>query len=246
MAGEEINNSFYEALGERWYTANDHPIALLRKENEIRTPWVIKTIASKYQGPCKILDIGCGAGLLSNPLVQAGHKVTGVDLSPMSLTIAREQDLTRSASYILASAEQLPFADESFDVAIALDLLEHVENPLLVIQEARRVLKPGGRFFFHTFNRNFLSWLLVIKGVEWAVRNTPPRMHVYNLFIKPKELREMCASVGVEIEEIHGLSPKLLSPALPRMLLTRRVPENFKFQFTRSLVTGYIGYGQRQ
>ncbi len=238
-----INNDFYDTLGARWYTASDHPVALLRAENAVRTPWIIDVISAKCPEHCKVLDIGCGAGMLTNRLAERKHQVTGVDLSPDSLKVARMQDLTKSVKYIQANAEALPFDDASFDVVTALDLLEHVHHPQTVIREAARVLKPGGLFFFHTFNRNFLSWLLVIKGVEWAVRNTPKHMHVYDLFIKPEELANMCELAGIESIEMRGLNPKLNSLSLLKMLCTRKVPADFRFQFSSSLKMGYIGYG---
>src|SRR5690606_14398436 len=104
-------------------------------------------------------------------------------------------------------AYHLPFSNESFDVITAMDFLEHVESPDQVIMEFSRVLKPGGMFFFHTFNRNPISWLVVIKLLEWFVKNTPKNMHVINLFIKPRELEEYCLKARIKVFEMKGIAP---------------------------------------
>jgi 2-polyprenyl-6-hydroxyphenyl methylase/3-demethylubiquinone-9 3-methyltransferase len=235
-----INNDFYETLGEKWLKASDHPIALLRAENKLRNPW----IASKLPSCSKVLDMGCGAGFLTHELANLGHEVTGVDLSEESLKIARQLD--SKGTYLLANAANVPLPAMSYDAVCAMDLLEHVENPQAVVQEASRLLKPGGLFFFHTFNRTFLSWLVVIKGVEWCVKNAPPDMHILRLFIKPKELKEMCSDNGLQTEEIRGLMVKFSSKAFWQMVFSRTVPEDLEFIFTRSLRTGYSGFAQKQ
>ena len=173
-----INNEFYDELQERWYTANDHPIALLRHENTVRVPWIQQEIKNRIMHPAKVLDIGCGAGFLTNQLAKDNHIITGIDLSPSSLEIARKHDQTKKVSYIQANAYDLAFEDQSFDVVCAMDILEHVHEPQKIIAQASRLLKKDGLFFFHTFNRTLLSYLLIIKGAEWCVPNTPPNIHI--------------------------------------------------------------------
>lgn len=234
-----INNEFYETLNEAWYTASNHPVALLRAENRVRNPWILSRLS-----PCShVLDMGCGAGFLANSLSLAGHVVTGVDLSPTSLAMARKHDATKSVQYLCHDVNALPFPEQSFDVVCAMDLLEHIENPQVVISEARRLLKPGGLFFFHTFNRNWLTFLIVIKGVEWCVKNTPPCMHVYKLFIKPKEMKKLCA--GFTIEEMKGFNVKVSSPFW-KMVWQRTVPDDLEFTFTNSLKVGYCGFAKKE
>lgn len=240
-----INNAFYDTLGEEWHEATAHPIALLRAENALRNPWIEETIRNALGEKASIVDIGCGAGLLTNYLAKKGHRVFGVDLSEKSLQSAQKRDATSSVIYQKANASALPFPDESFDAVSAMDLLEHVENPEQVISEASRVLKKGGLFFFHTFSRNFLSWLIVIKGVEWAVKNTPPHMHVYSLFLNPLEVKRLCTQHQLEILELKGVRPDFASAAFWKMLLTRTVPTDLRFIFTPSLTTGYSGYAKK-
>ena len=234
-----INNSFYDDLQEGWYDSCGHPIALLRLENQARTPWVLSKISQKS----RILDIGCGAGFLANDLAEAGHAVSGIDLSPKSLEVAKSHDKTGSVDYRVADALKLPFEDASFDIVTSMDFLEHIDQPHASIKEASRVLKPGGTFFFHTFNRNLLSYIIVIKGVEWIVKNTPKNMHVLNLFVKPKELTDYCRQEGITVQEIHGLGPKMKSRAFWKMLFTRRVPADLKFEMHSSTKCGYVGLG---
>ncbi|MDB5050323.1 MAG: 2-polyprenyl-3-methyl-5-hydroxy-6-metoxy,4-benzoquinol methylase [Fibrobacteres bacterium] len=239
-----VNNAFYDNLGERWYEAYDDPVALLRAEGELKNPWVSQRIRSaRNAAPGRILDIGCGAGFLANALAAEGHTVSGVDMSRGSLKVAASRAPT-PAMYRVADAYRLPYRDASFDAVTALDFLEHVTAPERVIAEAARVLRPGGLFFFHTFNRNYLAWLIVIKGLEWFVRNTPKRMHVLPLFIKPREMSAYCARSGLQTAEMIGMRPRLGRPFW-QMLATRRVPNDFKFTFTPSLNISYLGYAKK-
>jgi 2-polyprenyl-6-hydroxyphenyl methylase / 3-demethylubiquinone-9 3-methyltransferase len=240
-----VNNAVYDTLGERWYQAQDDPVALLRAQAALRNPWIAEILLRRLgPAPVTVLDIGCGAGFLANDMAQRGHRVTGLDAAPQSLQVAAAHDPTGTVSYQLGDALALPFADASFQVVCAMDFLEHVEDPARVVAEAARVLVPGGLFFFHTFNRNWLSWLVVIKGVEWFVANTPPDMHLLRLFIKPSELAAMCRAHGLEPQEILGSRPRL-DRALLGMLGHRQVPPALRFVFTGSTRFGYTGFAAK-
>ncbi|MBA3816680.1 MAG: 3-demethylubiquinone-9 3-O-methyltransferase [Parachlamydiaceae bacterium] len=240
-----INNAFYEDLKEGWYTADDHPIALLRAENALRAPWVGQLIQerfSKLNRAITILDVGCGAGFLSNYLAQEKHQVTGIDLSQSSLDVAKKFDSTSSVKYLHGNAYQLPCDDACFDVVCAMDILEHVEHPANLIQEASRVLKPGGMFFFHTFNRTWLSRMIVIKGVDWLVPNAPKDMHVYDLFITPEELKALCHKQHLQVELLRGFMPDICAKAFWSSLFMRKVSPDLRFKFVNSLFAGYCGF----
>jgi 2-polyprenyl-6-hydroxyphenyl methylase / 3-demethylubiquinone-9 3-methyltransferase len=239
-----INNAWYADLGERWYRAEDTPIALLRAESRHRNPWLADEITREL-GPAaqRVLDLGCGAGFLANYLAASGHAVTGIDTTSENLIVARAHDATRSVRYEVADACALPYADASFDVVCAMDLLEHVEHPERLIDEVGRVLRPGGLFFFHTFNRTRLAHLIVIKGVDWFVANAPEDLHVIDLFRTPVEVRTMCERAGLQIAVLRGSRPRFRWP-LWRMLLTGKVGDDFAFTFTKSLAIGYTGYAR--
>jgi len=243
-----VNNALYDTLGERWYAADDDPVALLRAESRLRNPWVANHIHSLLAGQnaaVRVLDLGCGRGFLSNHLAKEGFLVDGLDASVASLAVAAQHDSTGKVRYTRGDALSLPYADETFDAVCAMDFLEHVEDPARVVAEAARVLRPQGRFFFHTFNRNFLAWLVVIKGVEWFVKNTPKDMHVLRLFIKPAELRRMCEVSRLRIVELHGSAPVVRSRAFWKMLATRVVPSDFRFRFAKSTRIAYTGFAER-
>ncbi len=240
-----INNDFYETLHDSWYEETEHPVALLRAENRIRSPWIQQVIKEKMGEKAHVLDIGCGAGFLSNDLARAGHMVTGIDISVSSLETAKKYDTTKSVTYLEANAYHLPFEEESFDVICALDVIEHVDDYTKLIQEGSRVLKKGGLFFFHTFNKNLASYILIIKGVDWFVKNAPKNMHVYDLFVSPKNLRKSMQTCGIKVEQIRGLRPKFCQRAFLELLRKRTVNEQFSFTFSKCLMTGYVGFGQK-
>src|SRR3954453_18258532 len=208
-----VNNEIYAALGDLWYTSEDSPLALLRAESRLLNPWVAAEITAKLgERRCQILDVGCGAGFLANHLGALGHDVTGLDLSDDALAVAARHDGRHTVHYQRGDALNLPFANASFDVVCAMDFLEHLEKPERAIAEAARVLRPSGLFFFHTFNRNLLSWLVIIKGVGGCVQNTPPNMHVLRLFVRPAEVRRFCEKHGLGSIEMRGVRPRLGLP----------------------------------
>lgn len=240
-----MNNDVYERLGDRWYDADDDPVALLRAESAHRNPWVANALCDAFGGrPCDVLDVGCGAGFLSNYLGARGHRVVGVDASPASLAVAGAHAPAGSVRYEKGDALALQHPDASFDAVCAMDFLEHVEDPRGVVGEAARVLRPGGLFFFHTFNRNWLAWLVVIKGVEWFVKNTPQDLHVLRLFLKPEETVAMCRAHRLELRELHGSRPELGAPFF-RMLATGVVGRDFRFVFTPSTRVAYTGIARK-
>ncbi len=242
----EIDNTIYEKLGERWYEAWDDPVALLRAENHVKTPWILERIRQNFgETKATILDVGCGAGFLSNALAKEGYPVSGVDLSSDSIRVAKLYDKTNSVAYETADALHLPYADQSFDVVTCMDFLEHVEHPEMFIKEFSRVLKPGGLFFFHTFNRSPLSWLMVIKMVEWLVKNTPKHMHVLHLFIKPSELKDFCRKAGLTVRDMTGIRPVFSSIPL-RNYFSGVVPQTLKFKLTGPCLLSYLGYARKE
>ena len=244
--GPEINNAVYDELGEGWYSARDNPVALLRAESRLRAAWVLEELkVHSGERPLAILDVACGGGLLANPLARAGHAVTGIDLSESSLDVARRHDSTGSVAYLARDARALGLPDGRFDVVCMMDFLEHIEDRDGVIREAARVLRPGGLFFFHTFNRTPLSWLIAIKGVGWAVKNTPRNLHVYSLFLKPAELAGLCARNHLAIDVIRGVRPRIFTWAFLKLLFTARVSDGFQFEFTRSQRVGYCGRARK-
>ncbi len=245
----QVNNDFYDELGDRWHDDDRHAIALLRAESAVRAEYV----GRRTRKGDRIADIGAGAGFLALPLHESGRDVMMVDFSLSSLRAAsRRADAGRSNAAaagpvaVQGDAFALPIENSSFDVALLMDVLEHVDRPAEMIREAARTLRPGGRLFFHTFNRTFAARLLAIHGMRIIVPECPDDLHVYSFFITPDELESYCAAAGLEVREITGLRPRLLTWAAVRSLLTRRLDPGFSFTLTESTAVGYLGYAEKK
>ena len=242
---KKINNDYYNHLGEDWYTADDDPIAVLRAESKTKNPWVINLIKNHYENrDINIADIACGGGFLANDIAQEFSNITGLDASESSLETARKNDRSNRVKYVHGDAYNTPFEDNFFDVVCTMDFLEHIEDPQKIIDECARVLKPGGIFFFQTFNRNFISWLVVIKFMEWFVPNTPKNLHVKELFIKPCEIESMLLKSSFNLQELHGWGPRINKHFI-KSILTRKVTKDFSFKISKRKTIGYIGYAYK-
>jgi len=247
----EMNLEVYSQLGERWYHAVDDPIALLRAESRMRNPWIAETLLRELgvtAESVRILDIGCGGGFLTNPLSMQGFCVTGVDQSAEALDVARRYDQSGKVSYVHADAFCLPFADESFDAVTAMDFLEHVQDPGRAIAEMARVLRPGGLWFFHTFNRTWISKWVAIWAVERFVANVPEGLHLHEWFIRPQELCQFAEQAGIQVQKCLGIRPALGIEGIKNLWGIARsgcVPRDFRFVESGSLQVGYMGFGIR-
>lgn len=242
-----VNNDFYSDLGDRWFEGDDHAIDLLRREGKLKTAYV-REVFDRYgigEG-AGVLDVACGAGLISIPLADAGYHVEGVDLAEGALAAARRRVPDGAvATFRTANALDLDAEDDSFDAVLLLDMLEHVDQPDRALAEAGRVVRPGGVVVFSTFNQTPLAWLIAIHGFKFVVRDAPAHIHVWDLFIPPDTLRGHAADAGLAVEEVRGMRPAL-NGGLVRSVLRRRVDPAFRFTYSASQAVGYIGVAVKQ
>lgn len=163
----------------------------------------------------RVLDIGCGGGILSEAMAFRGADVLGIDLAPDSINAAKEHAQSYSKQepsklkldYQMLAVETLAEQEpNSFDIITCMEMLEHVPLPEKIIQDAAALAKPGAHLFFSTLNRNAKSFLFAIIGAEYLLNLIPKGTHQYQSFIKPSELASMCRSANVNIEHMVGIS----------------------------------------
>ena len=241
-AGKLVDNEFYDELGALWYEGDGHAIALLRAETPMRLAYVrgVLARAGVHHG-ARILDVGCGGGLLANPLAAAGFRVRGIDRSAPSLAAARAR-IPEGADATYATGDALELAEPAawYDAVLMMDILEHLDEPARAVAEAARTLKPGGVLVVHTFNRTPEAWLLAVKGIRFVSRDGPSNIHALSMFIKPAELVEAGRKCGLRRLDLTGIRPKL-DRAFLFSLFRRRVHPDFAFTLTRSTRVGYVG-----
>ena len=194
----------FAALATRWWDA-DGPQKPLHALNPVRLRYVAERATLRG---AKVLDIGCGGGLLSEALAKAGAKVTAIDLAPNLLKVARLHGLESGikVDYRETPVEALAAeAPAAFDAITCMEMLEHVPEPASIIDACARLLKPGGQLFLSTLNRTPAAFALAIVGAEYVARLLPKGTHQYRDFIKPSELAKWLREAGLELEDVSGL-----------------------------------------
>jgi 2-polyprenyl-6-hydroxyphenyl methylase / 3-demethylubiquinone-9 3-methyltransferase len=194
----------FSALAHRWWDPNSE-FKPLHAINPLRLDW-IKTFVS-LDGK-KVVDIGCGGGILAESIAQSGADTTGIDLSEKALKVAELHALEVGANltYRAISAEDLAQEQpEQYDVVTCMEMLEHVPDPASVVRACAALCKPGGTLFFSTLNRSPKSYLFAIIGAEYILRLLPKGTHEYAKFIKPSELIAFTRSAGLELLGMKGL-----------------------------------------
>jgi 2-polyprenyl-6-hydroxyphenyl methylase/3-demethylubiquinone-9 3-methyltransferase len=195
----------FGALANRWWDPNG-PQRPLHELNPARLVYIAGR--SVLRG-ARVLDVGCGAGLLSEALARAGGQVTALDLAPELVEIAKlhllESGLT--VDYRLQSVEAIAAEmPEAFDVITCMELLEHVPDPGSVLQACARLLKPGGTLFVSTLNRTPLAFAVAIVGAEYLAGLLPKGTHDYQSFIRPAELAGWLREAGLALQDVSGLA----------------------------------------
>jgi len=216
-------------LAHRWWDPNSE-FKPLHDINPLRLDWIDATIGLAGK---RILDVGCGGGLLSEGMAVRGANVTGIDLSDKLHGVAKLHLLEsgQTVEYRKISVEQL--ADEmpgAFDAVTCLEMLEHVPNPSSVVTACSRLVKPGGQVFLSTLNRNPKSYLLAVVAAEYVLGMLPKGTHDYAKFIKPSELARWAKLANLEPDEVVGMS---YNPLTQEYSLGRDSSVNYLMRATR-------------
>ncbi|MEE4191819.1 MAG: bifunctional 2-polyprenyl-6-hydroxyphenol methylase/3-demethylubiquinol 3-O-methyltransferase UbiG [Halieaceae bacterium] len=194
----------FNELASRWWDRNGD-FKPLHQINPLRANYIDQRspVAGK-----RLVDVGCGGGILAESMVQRGATVTGIDMSEAPLEVARIHQLESGVEvdYRQMTAEALAAeAPASYDVVCCLEMLEHVPDPAAVVQACTDLCTPGGDLYFSTINRNPKSYLFAIVGAEYVLRLLPRGTHDYSKLIKPAELAEWVRESGLELEHMTGL-----------------------------------------
>ncbi|MDC0164377.1 bifunctional 2-polyprenyl-6-hydroxyphenol methylase/3-demethylubiquinol 3-O-methyltransferase UbiG [Candidatus Pelagibacter bacterium] len=215
---EEIQK--FSRLAEEWWDVNGkfkplhmfNPIRIEYITDNIKKYFKIKKDKSHYLEGLNILDIGCGGGLICEPMARLGAKVTGIDASNKNINVAKLHSKKNglNINYLNASPESLNDIDK-FDIILNLEVVEHVENVNLYIRSCYKLLKKNGLMFTATLNRSFISYIKAIIGAEYILRWLPIGTHDWNKFIKPEELEEFLSQEKFSTWDIKGLKFNPLS-----------------------------------
>lgn len=199
----------FNDLAQRWWDENG-PQKALHALNPVRLDYVAQRVP--LDG-ARVLDVGCGGGLLSEALAKAGAQVTGIDLAPDLIKVAKLHRLEsgvqvdyRQQSVESLAAEMLADGGPgTFDAITCMEMLEHVPDPAAILRACASLLRPGGRLFLSTLNRTPAAFALAIVGAEYVARVLPKGTHQYRDFIKPSELARWLREAGLQLEDVSGL-----------------------------------------
>ena len=205
----------FEAMAAEWWDAGGK-FKPLHQMNPCRLDYITRQIGAEFgrdlTGPLpfaglRILDIGCGGGLLSEPMARLGADVVGADAAPRNIPVARihAEQSGLTIDYRHTTAEALAAAGERFDVVLNMEVIEHVADPLAYLTACQTLLKPGGLMICSTLNRNAKSFALAIVGAEWVMRWLPKGTHDWQKFITPDELYDLIRRAGLDPVDRKGM-----------------------------------------
>ena len=196
----------FEALAERWWDPNSE-FRPLHQINPLRLNYIDQRVGG-LPGK-KVIDIGCGGGLVAEGMARRGATVTGIDLGEAPLAVARlhAEKEGIEVEYLNIPAETIAAERAGqYDAVTCLEMLEHVPDPASVVAACARLVKPGGQVFFSTINRNPKSFLFAIVGAEYVLRLLPRGTHEYKKFIRPSELAGWCRDAGLQVHDTTGMT----------------------------------------
>jgi 2-polyprenyl-6-hydroxyphenyl methylase/3-demethylubiquinone-9 3-methyltransferase len=205
MNADELELQKFSVLAHRWWDPNSE-FKPLHDINPLRLDYIDNhaQLAGK-----KVLDVGCGGGILAESMALRGAVVTGIDLGEKPLKVAKLHLLEsgQKVDYRLIAAEALAAEQpEQFDVVTCMEMLEHVPDPASIVRACAQLVKPDGYVFFSTLNRNPKSYLFAVIGAEYVLNLLPRGTHDYAKFLKPSELARFCRDVGLSVSEVTGMS----------------------------------------
>jgi 2-polyprenyl-6-hydroxyphenyl methylase/3-demethylubiquinone-9 3-methyltransferase len=194
----------FEALATRWWDPESE-FRTLHQINPLRLDFINER--APLEGK-KVLDVGCGGGILSESMATRGARVTGIDMGEKPLSVAKLhlKESGLEVDYRQTTAEALAIEEpESFDIITCMEMVEHVPDPASVINACSRLVRPGGELFFSTINRTPKAWLFAIVGAEYLLNILPKGTHTYEKFIRPSELEKWARESGLVSKEITGM-----------------------------------------
>jgi len=195
----------FEALAHRWWDHNSE-FKPLHDINPLRANYIDSKSPVAEQ---KLLDVGCGGGILCEAMAHRGAIVTGIDMGEAPLSVARLHQLESGVevNYQQTTAEELAEQQAGqYDIVTCLEMLEHVPDPASVISACKKLVKPGGDVYFSTLNRNPKSYLFAIIGAEYLLKLVPKGTHEYSKFIRPSELGNWIRQAGLQLQDMTGMT----------------------------------------
>jgi 2-polyprenyl-6-hydroxyphenyl methylase/3-demethylubiquinone-9 3-methyltransferase len=226
---DEAEIAKFDALAARWWDPSGD-FRPLHEINPLRLDYIRQRADLAGR---RVLDVGCGGGILAEAMAVKGARVTGIDMAERPLAVARlhQAESGTDVEYLRSTAEALADARPGeYDVVTCLEMLEHVPSPTAVIDACVRLVKPGGDVFFSTINRNPKAFLLAIVGAEYLLRMLPAGTHEYDKFIRPSELESWARHAGLELSSSIGLH---YNPLTREYSLGGNIDVNYLMHFRR-------------
>ena len=229
---DQLELQKFGELAHKWWDKNSD-FKPLHELNPLRLAWIdgIANLKGK-----RVLDVGCGGGILSESMFFKGADVVGIDLGEKALNVAKLHQLESGAKvdYQYIAVEQLAAQQPgSFDIVTCMEMLEHVPNPASIVTACAQLVKPGGYVFFSTINRNPKAYLFAVIGAEYVLSLLPKGTHDYAKFIKPSELSGWARQANLNIGAMRGMS---YNPIMQHYSLSTDVSVNYMIQTTKSEV----------